>query len=84
MQEVTAFAGLKPIGLWRHFAVIPGIPRPSGNGSHISAYISVLGKRARLSAQEGRSWQSLCPCTRATRSERLTRGCIARTPGHGL
>ncbi|HEX2091982.1 MAG TPA: beta-Ala-His dipeptidase [Longimicrobiaceae bacterium] len=39
MPEPSVFDGLRPAGLWRHFAAITRIPRPSGREERMAEYV---------------------------------------------
>ncbi|HYH63598.1 MAG TPA: beta-Ala-His dipeptidase, partial [Urbifossiella sp.] len=39
MPDDTAFTGLEPVGLWRHFAALTRIPRPSRHEGQVVAYV---------------------------------------------
>ncbi|HOW74223.1 MAG TPA: beta-Ala-His dipeptidase [Phycisphaerae bacterium] len=39
MSHTSAFSGLEPQGLWKHFEAFTRIPRPSGSEQDIAAYV---------------------------------------------
>jgi dipeptidase D len=45
MQGDDAFAGLEPAGLWKHFAALTRIPRPSGREGEVAAYVTEWAER---------------------------------------
>jgi len=47
-----AIAGLHPELLWRHFAAIARIPRPSGREKDVAAYVLETAKRLGLAAEQ--------------------------------
>ncbi len=50
-MEGDAYQGLEPIQLWRHFAALNAIPRPSGQEARARDYVLAVARAAGVSAQ---------------------------------
>jgi dipeptidase D len=55
MVENPVYAGLEPREMWRHFAALNGIPRPSGQESAARGYVKQVAEAAGATWQEDSS-----------------------------